>query len=58
MRFACNLVGVTVRVRMRNEDIRERLKKKRIDEDIREYQKWDQLLEITDSITVPKIIMN
>jgi hypothetical protein len=39
MRFACNLVGLTLRDRMRTEDIREQLKMKWIDKDIREYQK-------------------
>jgi hypothetical protein len=35
MRFARNLVGVTSRERMRNEDMRKQQKMERIDEDVK-----------------------
>jgi hypothetical protein len=45
-----------LRDRMRCEDIREQLKMKWIDKDIREYQKkWMQHLERMDNKRVPKI---
>jgi hypothetical protein len=39
MRFTCNLIGVTLRDRISNDDIREQLKMKLIDEDVRKYKK-------------------
>lgn len=59
MRFALNVEGVTLRARMQNDDIRDRVKVTRIDEEIREYQiKWSKHVETMDSDRVPKIIMN
>jgi hypothetical protein len=59
MKFAHNLVGVTLRDRLRSEDLREKLKMKWFDRDVREYQKkWMQHLEKMDNNRVPKIIMN
>jgi hypothetical protein len=59
MRFACYLVGVTLRDTARCEDVREQLKVKRFDQDIRECQKkWMQLLGRVDNSGAPIIIMN
>jgi hypothetical protein len=59
MRFDRNLVGVTLRERMRSDGIREQLKMKRIDEHTREYQKkWTQYLEGKDNNRVPELTMN
>jgi hypothetical protein len=59
VRIAHNLVGVTVTERTRSEDIREQLKMKGFDENVREYQKKRvQHPEKTDNNRAPKIIMN
>jgi hypothetical protein len=59
MRFACNLIGVTLRDTMRSEDTGEELKMNWIDEDIKEYQKkWMQHLERINYNTVFKITMS